>query len=175
LKSLKPYSIPFTGLKLGKHQFDFEITDAFFDGFEYSLIKKGNLKCIVELDRQETMLVLNFDIRGNIDMTCDRCLAGFPHQIEVTEQQIAKFSEEEISEDEDIITLTKNDHEINIAPLVYEYITVAVPFIAVCTDEGRTQYCDNDMLDKLEQLSGGGDEPDDEQDDPTWDALKKIK
>jgi len=30
LKSLKTYSIPFTGLKLGKHQFDYVITDAFF-------------------------------------------------------------------------------------------------------------------------------------------------
>lgn len=175
LKSLKPYAIPFTGLKLGKHQFDFDITDAFFNEFEYSLVKKGKLKCLVELDKQETMLVLHFDITGSIDLSCDRCLADYPQQVDITEQQIAKFSEEEI-EDEDIITITKNDHEINVAPLIYEYITVAVPFVAVCTDEGRTQYCDNDMLDKLEKLAGGGEEPDDdEQDDPTWDALKKIK
>lgn len=174
LKSLKPYAIPFTGLKLGKHLFEFDVNDAFFDEFEYSLVKKGDLKCVVELDRQETMLVLNFGITGTIGLACDRCLSSYPQQVDIAEQQIAKFSEEEI-EDEDIITLTKNDHEINVAPLIYEYINVAVPFVAVCTDEGRTQYCDNDMLDKLEKLASGGDEPDDEQDNPTWDALKKIK
>ena len=175
MKSLKPYYIPFTGLKLGKHQFDFEVTDAFFNEFEYSLVKKGNLNCSVELDKQETMLVLNFTISGTIDLTCDRCLAGYPQQIDIAEQQIAKFSEEPIDDDEDIITLTKNDHEINVAPLIYEYINVAVPFIAVCSNEGRTQYCDNDMLDKLDKLSGGGEEPDDEPNDPRWDALKKFK
>ena len=175
LKSLKSYSIPFTGLKLGKHQFDFEVTNAFFDEFEYSLVKKGDLKCRVELDKQETMMVFSFNITGTIDLNCDRCLAAFPLVVNIVEQQIAKFSEEEMGDDEDIITLTRNDHEINVAPLIYEYINVAVPFIAVCTNEGRTQYCDNDMLDKLEKLAGGGDEPDDEQDDPTWDALKKIK
>ncbi|MBW4888655.1 DUF177 domain-containing protein [Mucilaginibacter sp. HMF5004] len=175
MKSLKQYSIPFTGLKLGKHRFDFEVTDVFFNEFEYSLVKKGDLKCVVELDRQETMLVLNFDITGTIDLACDRCLSSYPQYIEIAEQQIAKFSEQDMGDDEDMMLLTKNDNEINVAPLIYEYINVAVPFVAVCTDEGRTQYCDNDMLDKLEKLAGGGEEPDDEQDDPTWDALKKIK
>ncbi len=41
LKSLRTYSIPFTGLKLGKHHFDYVITNAFFDEFEYSLVKKA--------------------------------------------------------------------------------------------------------------------------------------
>ena len=82
-------------------------------------------------------------------LTCDKCLAQYPQQVDIHEQQIAKFSEEEIDEDEEIITLTKNDHEINIAGLIYEYINVAVPFIAVCNDEGNTPYCDKDMLDTL--------------------------
>jgi hypothetical protein len=43
LKSLRNFSIPFTGLKLGKHQFEYIINDAFFDEFEYSLVKKADL------------------------------------------------------------------------------------------------------------------------------------
>jgi hypothetical protein len=50
----------------------------------------------------------------------------------------AKFSDEVIDEDDEIITLSKNDHEINIAGLIYEYINVAMPFISVCSDEGNT-------------------------------------
>jgi uncharacterized metal-binding protein YceD (DUF177 family) len=173
LKSLRDYSIPFTGLKLGKHQFEFVVTDAFFDEFEYSLVKKANLVCKVELEKQETMLLLNFDISGTIGVNCDRCLAQFPQPVAVHEQQVAKFSEETLGDDEDIIILTKNDHEINIARLLYEYINVALPFITVCNDEGNTPYCDKETLASLNKLTASTEQ--NEQIDPRWDALKKIK
>jgi uncharacterized metal-binding protein YceD (DUF177 family) len=174
LKSLKDYSIPFTGLALGKHVFEYAITDAFFDEYEYSLVKKADLQCKVELEKQETLLILNFDIQGTMSATCDRCLSQFPQQVAIHEQQIAKFGdEEEENEDDEIIMLGKNDHEIMIAGLIYEYINVAVPFINVCGDEGDTPYCDKDMLDNLNRLSANNEQ--DEQADPRWDALKKFK
>jgi uncharacterized metal-binding protein YceD (DUF177 family) len=172
LKSLRTYSIPFTGLKLGKHQFDFVVDDAFFGEFEYSLVKKANLQCQVELDKQETMIILNFDIKGTVEANCDRCLALYQQPLHITEQQIAKFSEEPIDEDDEIITLSKNDHEINLAGLIYEYINVAMPFIAVCDNEGNNSTCDKEMLDKLNELSGNEEQTEDT--DPRWDVLKKI-
>ncbi len=172
MKSLRTYSIPFTGLKLGKHQFEYTVDDAFFDEFDYSLVKKANLQCRVELDKQETMLILDFHISGTVNATCDRCLAQYPQPLDITEQQIAKFSDEVIDEDDEIINLNKNDHEINIAGLIYEYINVAMPFISVCGDEGNTSYCDKEMLEKLNNLSGN--EGQNEQTDPRWDVLRKI-
>ncbi len=172
MKSLRNYSIPFTGLKLGKHQFAYDVKDAFFDEFEYSLVKKADLKCEVELERQETMIILNFHISGTLDANCDRCLAQYPQQVDITEQQVVKFGEEEISEDEEIIILTKNDHEINIAGLIYEYINVALPFITVCNDEGNTPYCDKEMLESLNKLAANSEQ--DEKTDPRWDALKNL-
>lgn len=173
LKSLRTYSIPFTGLKLGRHEFDYAINSEFFNEFEYSLVKKGELQCRVELEKQETMIILNFDIHGTVDMACDRCLSEYPQALEIQEQQVYKFSEEEIDADDEIITLNKNDTEINVAGLIYEYITVAVPFIAVCSNEGNTPYCDKDMLDRLNKLSGGDEQ--EKSADPRWDALKKLK
>jgi uncharacterized metal-binding protein YceD (DUF177 family) len=118
------------------------------------------------------MIILNFHIRGTINRVCDRCLAEYPHPIDLHEQQIAKFSDEEVDEDEDIITLSKNDHEISLAELIYEYINVAAPFVSVCSDEGNTQYCDKEMLDRLKNLAASEKN---EQADPRWDALKKFK
>jgi len=174
LKSLRNYSIPFTGLSLGKHHFDFDVKDDFFDEFDYSLVKRADLKCEVELEKQETMLILDFHITGTIQATCDTCLAEYPEQVDIREQQIAKFADEEIDEDDEIITLNKNDHELMLAGLIYEYINVAVPFVAGCGDAGNTPYCDKEMLDKLNSLSGGNEQSDDDA-DPRWDALKKIK
>jgi len=172
LKSLRNYSIPFTGLKLGKHQFEYDITDAFFNEFEYSLVKKANLKCRVGLEKQETMIILNFHIEGTIDANCDRCLAQYPQHLDIYEQQVAKFSEEDIGSDEEIIILTKNDHEINIAGLVYEYINVAVPLITVCIDMGNTPWCDKEMLESLSKLTANTEQ--NEKTDPRWEVLKKI-
>ena len=173
MKSLKNYSIPFTGLALGKHLFEFDIKDDFFNEFDYSLVKKADLKCKVELEKQETMLILDFDITGTIDATCDKCLSQYPQVLDIKEQQIAKFSDEEITEDDEIITLGKSEHEIMLAGLIYEYITVAVPFILVCSDEGNTPYCDKEMLADLSKLTENNEQ--NESTDPRWDALKKFK
>jgi uncharacterized protein len=173
LKSLRNYSIPFTGLALGKHHFEFDVKDDFFNEFDYSLVKKADLKCQVELEKQETMLILDFHIAGTIDATCDRCLSQYPQVIDVHEQQIAKFSDEEIDEDDEIIALGKSEHEIMLAGLIYEYINVALPFVATCGSEGETSYCDKEMLDKLDNLSANNEQ--NENPDPRWDVLKKIK
>ena len=172
MKSLRDYSIPFTGLKLGKHRFDYQVTDAFFNEFEYSLVKKADLNCMVELEKQETMLILNFHIMGVIYTNCDRCLAQYPQPVDVYEQQIVKFGVQPEDEVEDIMVLTKNDHEVDISGLIYEYVNVALPFINVCNDEGNTPYCDNEMLFNLKKLAVNNEI--NELPDPRWDALKKI-
>jgi uncharacterized protein len=173
LKSLRNYSIPFTGLALGKHHFEFDVKDDFFTEFDYSLVKQADLKCQVELEKQETILILDFHISGTVGATCDRCLSQYPQVIDVYEQQIAKFSDEEIDEDDEIIALGKSEHEIMLAGLIYEYINVALPFVATCGSEGETSYCDKEMLDKLDNLSANNEQ--NENPDPRWDVLKKIK
>ncbi|MFD2144667.1 YceD family protein [Mucilaginibacter antarcticus] len=129
--------------------------------------------CKVEIDKQETMLILDFKITGTISTACARCLSEFDMPIAVHEQQIAKFSDEEIDEDDEIIAIGKNEHEIQLAGLIYEYINVAVPLIATCSGGDDTSKCDKEMIDKLDNLSSGNEQ--DEQADPRWDALKNIK
>jgi len=177
LKALKQFSIPFTGLKIGKHQFDFEIDNNFFDAFEYSLVKKGDLKAEVELDKQETMLILQFRIDGTIVLDCDKCLAAFNSPLSIRERQIVKFAEDELqSDDLEIIVLHKKETEIDISGLIYEFITVAVPYVKFCEENGDGQQCDQEMIARLESLSTGAQNEEEETDeDPRWDALKKLK
>jgi hypothetical protein len=51
------FIIPFVGLKQGKHVFEFDITDAFFETFEYSIIQKGKVHIEFTLDKKETMII----------------------------------------------------------------------------------------------------------------------
>jgi len=119
------------------------------------------------------MLILNFDITGTVTATCDRCLSEYQQPVEVHEQQIARFSDEEMVEDDEIITLGRNDHEINIAGLIYEYVNVSLPFIANCSNQGDGKQCDEEMLKNLNKLSVNDEQ--EEQADPRWEALKKLK
>ena len=178
LKPLKQFSIPFTGLKIGKHQFDFEIDNSFFNAFEYSLVKEGNLKALVEVDKQETMLILHFRIDGTIVLDCDKCLASFNSPVSIQERQILKFAEDDLqSDDLEIVILNKKESEINVAGLIYEFITVGVPYIKICEENGDGQQCDQEMIARLESLAVGSKEEDEEQqdEDPRWAALKKLK
>jgi uncharacterized protein len=176
LKSLKQYSIPFTGLKIGQHQFSFEADRTFFDNFEYSLVKNGLLKIDLVLDKQETLMVLNFHIKGSIQLSCDRCLADFPHQIDTQDKLIAKFSEsEDLEESEEVLVLSKNDIEVDTSGFIYEMINLAAPYINLCENPGETTSCDKEMLLKLKEFSLDNEEENKESNDPRWDALKSIK
>ncbi len=175
MKSLQHYRIPFTGLKLGKHQFDFDIDESFFKEFEYSLVQNGKLRVSLELDKQETMLLLNFRINGEIFQSCDWCLADYPTKVELEEHEIVKFSNDELLEDntEEIILLNRNEHELDVSGLIYEYIMLSVPLFKRCEDEGNTQWCDQEMIEKLKSLSAPAEE--ENVADPRWEALKNIK
>ena len=176
MKALKQFSIPFTGLKIGKHQFEFEIDNSFFDAFEYSLVKKGNLKALVELDKQETMLILHFNIEGTIELDCDKCLSLFNAPISISERQIVKFAEDDLeSDDLEIIILNKKESEIDVSEMIYEFITVSVPYIKVCEENGDGAQCDQEMIARLESLSVENKEEETTNDDPRWAALKKLK
>jgi len=177
LKPLKHFSIPFTGLKIGKHLFEFDIDNSFFDAFEYALIKKGDLKATVELDKQETMLILQIQINGTVKLDCDKCLAEFNAPIAIKERQIVKFAEEdEESDDLEIILLNKKESSIDLSAILYELISVSVPFIKICEENGDGQACDQEMIAKLEDLAYGTEQKEETKDeDPRWAALKKLK
>lgn len=176
MKLLNEYSIPFTGLKLGVHQFEFEVNDSFFEEFEYSLVKSGKLNIALDLEKQETMMILHFHIKGSIQLGCDVCLANYPYLVDFKERQIVKLSGDDNLEDdtEEIIVLKRSDTEINVASLIYEFINLAAPYISRCDDEGNTEWCDSEMIEKLKQLAPGPKE-EIEDVDPRWEALKNIK
>lgn len=178
LKPLKEYRLGFTGLKQGKHVFTFDLDRTFFDEFEYSLVKDGDLKVEVELDKQETMLLFSFVIVGSIRLNCDLCLSDFSKPVEIREHQIVKFSDDANLEDntDELIVIGYSEHEFDIAPLIYEYINLAVPFAQRCDEPGGTKWCDKQMLEHLERLSVGAQDEEENNDvNPNWEALKKLK
>ncbi|MVZ63358.1 YceD family protein [Sphingobacterium humi] len=177
MKYLKQYRIPFSGLSTGKHSFDFDVDEKFFACYEHSLVKEGDLKVQVDIQKQENMLIATFDIQGTMKLTCDVCLSQFDAPIHIQERALIKFSEEDWQDDtEEVIMLSKNDYELDIAPLLYEYINVAVPPYTKCSEQGVNISCDPEMLERIQnEQEDDTSTRDDDQIDPRWEALKNIK
>ena len=56
MKVTNEFLIPFIGLKLGKHQFEYQISKAFFEHFEYDEFESANIKVNIVLEKKNTML-----------------------------------------------------------------------------------------------------------------------
>jgi uncharacterized protein len=174
MRSNTTIKVPFEGLKLGKHEFEFRITDAFFEQLESALVEKGNLKVELILDKRETMMVADFFIQGEVEQPCARCNEPMNIEIEAENQIIFKFGTTE-SEDENLITVYPHEYELHLDPICLELIIVSLPS-RVVHPEGE---CNEEMLELLDAYSGGYDDTDDGDDDdddidPRWDILKKL-
>jgi uncharacterized protein len=164
------FILPFVGLKLGKHNYDFEIGDAFFANYEYSLIQKGKIAGHLELEKKETMLIGDFSIKGTVEAECDRCGEGLTSPVKGEFRLIFKFEDEDQG-DESLVALGKEAFELDVSDHFYELITVSLPsrFLHLEGD------CDQEAMKKLKAHSAGEGEMTEEEIDPRWSTLKNLK
>lgn len=173
---LNTYSIHFKGLKVGKHAFNFEVDNTFFEAFEESEIKHGKLEVAVELNKQNQMIDLNITINGTAEVTCDRCLEEFDIPISYEGSLYVKFSETRSEEDSEIIILSTDDSEINIAQYIYESICLSLPIQRYHGMKGTKSKCNKEMLAKLKSLTvKNAKKEDSDEIDPRWSKLKDIE
>ncbi|MCK9400596.1 MAG: DUF177 domain-containing protein [Bacteroidales bacterium] len=166
---LKHFIIPFSGLKLGNHTFNFEIEDKFFEHFEYSEIKKGRLHVDCLLDKQVRMMVLYFAIAGTVRIPCDKCAEEFDQPINGKQKLIVKFGVDHHEESEDILVITEKEHELDVSQFLYEYIHLMLPFKKVHgTDENGISLCNSEVTRYII-------EKEEYPIDPRWEALQKLK
>ncbi|MBI2258442.1 MAG: DUF177 domain-containing protein [Flavobacteriia bacterium] len=125
-KKNKEYVIPFVGLKVGKHEFLFDINDSFFDDYEFSLIKKGQLKVKLFLEKKENMLVADFTMKGVVETICDCCNDVLSLPVKNTSKLIYTIGLEDFSDD-NITVLHPDDFEIDVKYPIYELISLSLP------------------------------------------------
>lgn len=166
----RKYVIPFVGLNLGEHLYEFDITDEFFDEFEYSEIKRGNIKVELSFQKQSAMFILVFHISGTVNVACDRCLDDFDLPINETYQLIVKMGNEALDSDE-IISIPETETEIDIAPYIYEYIILSLPYRRIHPPKGNG--CNKEVIKKLGEVSSNKKEK--KEIDPRWEKLTQLK
>ena len=168
------YVIPFKGLKVGNHNFNFEVNDEFFEKFEESEIKEGKFSVTVDIDKRATHLDLLIKITGTALINCDRCLEIFPYRISCENRLIAKLEEEDSGNgNADIIYYSADEYELDLGQHLYEFIHLALPIRRVHpVDKNGKAGCNPEMIKKLNELLIYDDKENDT--DPVWDGLKKL-
>ena len=68
---LREFTIPFVGLKEGKHSFSFALETKFFEYFGFEDFHKTELEGKLTLDKKASFFELHFDVRGNVLLSCD--------------------------------------------------------------------------------------------------------
>ncbi|MBT8262724.1 MAG: DUF177 domain-containing protein [Bacteroidia bacterium] len=176
MEELKEFTIPFIGLKLGEHRFNFEITNTFFEHFGYDEFDNANIKLDVLLDKKSTLLDISLNFEGPVGVNCDITNEPYDQGLSGTYHFVVKFGEEYNDENEDLLILPHGSHEVNIQQYVYESIVLAVPTRKIHPGVGDGTL-KSEILEKLEELRPNGSndsEKENEDTDPRWDELKKL-
>ena len=170
------YIVQFGGLPLGLHEFEFEVNDKFFQGFENSEISKADISVFATLTKQNNLLQMNFNISGTVAIDCDRCLKNFDFPVETEENLVIKHGNPAESTDE-ILVIEEGKEEFDVSQYIYEYISLALPARRVpCEIEEEDYKCDYETLDRLKGLEADKEtETDKEVNNPVWEKLNKIK
>jgi uncharacterized metal-binding protein YceD (DUF177 family) len=168
------YNIEFKGLKEGLHDFEFGADNKFFAHFEESLVENGEVTVKVILEKRSSFIKLHCEIEGWIELTCDRCLEDYQQTITNDTEIFVKFGESAYDDGENVMWVDPEEHHINLAQIIYEYIALSIPLRHVHpkNNDGK-RACNKEMIQKLKDYMHPENE-DDTVTDPRWDALKKL-
>jgi uncharacterized metal-binding protein YceD (DUF177 family) len=176
VRPLKAYDIQFVGLKLGKHIYDYEINQTFFEYFEFDEFNTINVNLNIHLEKKTTLLELNFSGNGSVNINCDVSNEPYDQPINFNFNLVVKFGQEYNNENDSILIIPHGSYEINIAQYIYELIVLSIPQkrIHPGVEDGTLN---SEILRKLEDLSPNADlkgESSSNDVDPRWNKLKKL-
>ena len=113
-------------LEIGEHLFDFQLDREYFTTIDNTELLGGAVDVKVRLILREDDFVVDMDIVGQVQVTCDRCLDAMNVDVDIYE--------EEMELEEDV-------KQFDLAWLAYELIIVNLPLVHSHQDGG----CNPDM------------------------------
>ena len=169
--SLEPFKIDLNSLKEGETTFRLELDDEYFEAIEAPEVRRGKLLAEVTVVRRAAMFELLFNIEGSVVVPCDICLDDMDQPIDTEGRLVAKFGEE-YSEDDDLVTVSKDEGILDVSWFIYETIVLNIPIKHVHAP-GK---CNREMMKALEAHSATRSDVEIEDAiDPRWSELLKIK
>lgn len=163
--------IDLRALHEGENSAVYELDDAFFQAIAAPDIQKGKLSLRLVAKRRGELFELDFHVEGVVCVPCDLCLEEMEQPILNDGRLTAKLGEED-SEEDDLVVVDREHGVLDASWYVYELTALAIP-IKHTHEPGQ---CDPAMIEKLRQLSAGGDSQQGEGEvDPRWAKLSQLR
>ena len=179
MNKTKEYLIPFIGLKIGKHQFEYQINNAFFEIFDYQEFNNSNIKVNVTFEKKSTIMELSFKHKGTVNVPCDMTNEEFDLPIKGKMNLIVRFGDVFNNDNEELLILPHGEFQIDIAQYIYEMIVLSVPLRRIHPGI-KDGSLNTEALAKLKELTveklkkDNKKEEKEENIDPRWDKLKQL-
>jgi uncharacterized metal-binding protein YceD (DUF177 family) len=176
MSNRREFEIAFVGLKPGVHEYNYLIDDRFFEEYNEQDFRnmKANVKLILE--KNNSFLLLRFDIGGRAEVTCDRCNSNLPLQLfEEFKVTIKMTDEPEVmnnqEEDPDVYYISRGESHIDVKDWIYEFVNLSIPMQKMCENENMDgPYCNPEAREVLKKMKSGDEEP-----NPIWKGLEKFR
>lgn len=171
------YSLNLAQLSLGKQEESFELNRSFFEHFDFGLSQNGQVQATLQIHKYEHHLDVTYLLKGSVEVACDRCLEPYLQPIDSEHRLIYSFDPEQKFEDTEVIQVKDDLTPLLIAQELYDFTQVSLPLRRV--PEPEVHLCDPKILEVLGIDEDGNrietDEKGEDEIDPRWAALKKLK
>ena len=173
MDKLRNYELSFSGLKNGKHEFQFEIEKEFFQLFDIEQeFTNPLIMAKILLEKHSTFLEFLITTKGNVDLVCDITNETFQQFVENEVKVLVKFGEGYDDSNEEVITIPMESHAFNVSQLIYENVILSIPMKKISPNVS------DEDIEALERFSPKLEEEIEDEEhgsDPRWDALKNLK
>ena len=153
---LDGYKVDLKGMATDTVSYRWQADNDFFSSVQGSEIKQGLLDVALRVKRTSGAYELEFQLQGEVEVTCDRCLESMNQPIDAF-CTLRVVMGEDFVDDGDVVVIPEREGVINVAWNIYEFAALQIPLRHVHPD--------------CEALSESSEE---ERVDPRWAELKKL-
>ncbi len=174
MKNTGDFLIPFIGLKIGKHHFDYQISKEFFEEFGFDEFESCLINVQIVLEKKTSHLEIGFKHNGSVNVPCDLTGENFDLSIKGKLKLIVNFGDAYNDDNEELLILPHGEHQVDVSQYIYEMIALSIPQkrIHPGVKDGTLK---SEALEKLNELQSNiNKEKKEEEIDPRWDKLKKL-
>lgn len=177
MSNRREFEIAFVGLKPGVHEFNYHVSDKFFEEYNEQDFRNPDANVKLLLEKNNGFMILRFEIGGKAEVTCDRCNNDLPLQLFDEFKVMIKLTEDpavmnEQEEDPDVYYISRGESHIDVKDWIYEFINLSIPMHKTCEYENMDgPYCNpsaKEMLKHMKPDENGGT-------NPIWKGLEKFK
>lgn len=153
---LDGYKVDLKGMATDTVSYRWQADNDFFSAVQGSEIKQGLLDVALRVKRTSGAYELEFQLQGEVEVTCDRCLESMNQPIDAF-CTLRVVMGDDFVDDGDVVVIPEREGVINVAWNIYEFAALQIPLRHVHPD--------------CEALSESSEE---ERVDPRWAELKKL-